>query len=124
MAAQQREEWEIWWFGQVYGSGTLETNSMAEARRKHNNRITDFETNLLDLHGHDPKHHKDDPHGVPGREQFKHVIFGPQLWSGYDEAWFPFISDALEAKDWAQAQKMVEKTARIIMRAHDEVMSE
>lgn len=124
MAAQQREDWEIWWFGQVFGSGSLETNGLAQMRRKHNHKITDFETNLLDLHGHDPQHHNGDPHGVPGREQFKHVIFGPQRWSGQDDGWFPFINDALEDKDWEQAQKMVEKTSRIIMRAHDKVMAE
>jgi hypothetical protein len=45
------------------------------------------------------------------------VVFGPQLWSGYDEAYFPAIRDAVEAGDWALAKVQVEKTAGIIMRA-------
>jgi hypothetical protein len=120
-AAQQREDWEAWWFGQVYGSASLETNALAELRRAHNNKITDFETNLLDIPGSDPMNPHGTPHGVPGREQFKHVVFGPQLWSGYDEAWFPFVQDAVDEKDWSGAQAMVEKTARIIKRAAEEL---
>ena len=26
---------------------------------------------------------------LPGREQFAHVIFAPQAWSGYEETYFP-----------------------------------
>jgi N-acetylated-alpha-linked acidic dipeptidase len=121
-AAQVREEWEMWWFGQVYGSGAVETNALADVRRDHNNKISDFDTNLLDIQGHDPEHPRGEKYGIPGREQFKHVIFGPQRWSGYDEAWFPFVRDAIEDKDWARAQKMVDKTARIITRAAEQLM--
>jgi len=45
------------------------------------------------------------------------VLFGPQLWSGYDEAFFPAIRDAVEAGEWELAQKQVDKTADIIKRA-------
>ena len=48
---------------------------------------------------------------MPGRTQFKHVIFAPQAWSGYDEAFFPSIRDAMDAGDWIEAQKQVEKVA-------------
>lgn len=120
-SAQIREDWEIWWFGQVYGSGVLETNNLAEQRRRHNHRIINFETNLLDLPGADPERASGGSYGLPGRDQFKHVVFGPQLWSGYDEAWFPFIRDAVEAQNWVQAQAMVEKTARIITHAAEKV---
>jgi len=54
---------------------------------------------------------------IPNRTQFKHVVFGPQLWSGYDEAFFPAIRDAIEAGDWDLAKKQLEKTADIIKRA-------
>lgn len=39
------------------------------------------------------------------------------MWSGYDEAYFPAIRDAIEARDWALAQKQVVKAADIIKRA-------
>jgi hypothetical protein len=54
---------------------------------------------------------------LPGREQFKHILFAPQAWSGYDEAFFPAIRDAVEAGDWELAQKQVDKAASILKKA-------
>lgn len=54
---------------------------------------------------------------IPNRTQFKHVIFGPELWSGYDAAYFPAIRDAVDAEDWPLTQKIIDKTADIISRA-------
>jgi N-acetylated-alpha-linked acidic dipeptidase len=116
-AAGLREDWEVWWFGQVYGTGVLETNGLAELRRKHNNRLSDFETDLLDLPGVDEGHPPGQLYGMPGREQFKHVIFGPSIGDGYEATWFPFVRDAVEAKDWDKTKEMVRKTAKIISRA-------
>ena len=57
------------------------------------------------------------PFQLPGREQFKHVIFAPQAWSGYDEAYFPGIRDAIDGGDWKLAQEQVEKVAGILSHA-------
>jgi len=54
---------------------------------------------------------------LPGRTQFKHVIFAPQAWSGYDEAFFPGIRDAIDDGNWKAAQEQVEKVASILRRA-------
>lgn len=54
---------------------------------------------------------------VPNRTQFKHVVFGPQLWSGYDEAFFPAIRDTVEAGEWDQARRITAKTAAILRNA-------
>lgn len=51
---------------------------------------------------------------IPNRTQFRHVVFGPQLWSGYDEAFFPAIRDTVESGNWTLASETIEKTARII----------
>jgi len=59
---------------------------------------------------------------IPGREQFKHVIFGPQAWSGYDEAYFPAIRDAVDTGDWPAAQTQLEKAARILRRASEKLL--
>jgi hypothetical protein len=46
------------------------------------------------------------------------VIFAPQAWSSYDEAFFPGIRDAIDDNgDWKTAQEQVEKVARILERA-------
>lgn len=54
---------------------------------------------------------------IPNRTQFKHTIFGPQTWSGYDEAYFPAVRDAIEEGDFAAAQQRVDRVARILNRA-------
>jgi hypothetical protein len=51
---------------------------------------------------------------VPNRTQFKHVVYGPQAWSGYDEAYFPAIVDAIDSGNWAETQRWVDKVAKII----------
>jgi N-acetylated-alpha-linked acidic dipeptidase len=117
-SAHDLDEWENWWRGQVMGSGGLETNALAAQRMAYNSKLSDFETDLLDI---SRTENKNGPFGVPGREQFKHVVFGPQEWSGYGESYFPFIRDAIDAKDWEFAQTQVEKTARIISAASEKL---
>ena len=51
---------------------------------------------------------------LPGREQFKHVIFAPQAWDSYAGAFFPGVRDAIDNGDWKLAQAQVEKVARMI----------
>ena len=55
--------------------------------------------------------------GLRGRRQFKHVIFAPSLFSGYDEAFFPGIRDAVDARDWEEASRQVGKVAWVLERA-------
>ena len=107
------------WTTNVLGRGGMESPGFAIKRMQYNDRLTNFETDLLDI----PTEKGDNgPHGVPGREQFKHVIFGPQAWSGYDEAYFPAIRDAMDVGDWKGAQKMVERAAEVLERAGERLV--
>jgi N-acetylated-alpha-linked acidic dipeptidase len=45
------------------------------------------------------------------------------VWSGYDEAYFPSIRDAMDAGDWKEAQKQVEKVASILSTAVKELVT-
>ncbi|KAL9036311.1 MAG: hypothetical protein Q9214_006194, partial [Letrouitia sp. 1 TL-2023] len=54
---------------------------------------------------------------IPGREQFKHIIFAPQAWNGYDVAYFPAVRDALDEGEWELAQRQVDKAAGILSNA-------
>jgi hypothetical protein len=47
--ALEFEQWESEWERVVYGSGGFESNALGEERIVHNNRMAEFETNLLDL---------------------------------------------------------------------------
>lgn len=92
--AQDFKAWEHNWTLREMGipeyNPMLEPRVLAIERISRNHRMSNFDTHLLDLPGPDAGR----VGGVPGREQFKHVVFGPQLWSGYDEAYFPGIRDA------------------------------
>ena len=54
---------------------------------------------------------------IPNRTQFKHVIFGPQVWSGYDEGFFPAIRDTIDTGNWTQTQVWVDRIADILNHA-------
>ncbi|KAF2453292.1 hypothetical protein BDY21DRAFT_356261 [Lineolata rhizophorae] len=120
-AATTFMSWEEYWYTEVYGHGGFETNAVAMHRFHHNDKLCDFETDLLDL-PRDGEGDEEGQHGVPGREQFKHIIFGPQAWSGYDEAYFPAIRDAIDSGNWTAAQTQLQKAADILSRACDRLL--
>ncbi|MCJ1438469.1 hypothetical protein MMC27_007859 [Xylographa pallens] len=104
-------EWDREWTQNIYGMGGMESNALTLMRMNHNSKMANFETDLLDVGG-----------GLPGREQYKHVLFAPQAWSGYDEAVFPGIRDAIDGGDWQLAQKQVEKVAMLLARASQRLL--
>lgn len=101
------------WTSNVLGAGGLEAGSFAIQRLGYNDKIAHFESDLLDL---PYKHGDTGVHGLPGREQFKHVLFAPERWGGGVSV-FPAIRDAMEDGEWEVAQRMVVRTAKILERA-------
>lgn len=56
-----------------------------------------------------------DPVGLPGREWFKHIVYAPGLWSGYQAEMFPSIVEALDqGASPSFTREMEERAARII----------
>ncbi|KAL8695860.1 MAG: hypothetical protein Q9201_007930 [Fulgogasparrea decipioides] len=104
--AKRFEDWGTAWENAISDSGGFESRTLAIERLRHNTRMADFETNLLDVEG-----------GLPGREQFKHTIFAPQLWDNYEAAYFPGVRDAVEEGEWVLAQRQVEKAAERLREA-------
>ncbi|KAI1420290.1 PA domain-containing protein [Xylaria sp. FL1777] len=104
-SVKQFEKWEPYWEQNLIAANGWEPAGLGVRRLDYNNRMSTFETNLLDL---------EPGGGIPNRTQFKHVIFGPQLWFEDDEAYFPAIRDVIEAEDWPLAQSIIDKTAEII----------
>lgn len=102
--------WDTAWHDYVLRSDGFESSTMGQHRRHRNDKLAQFETDLLDLHG------------LANRTQFKHVIFAPQLWSGYEPGYFPAVRDVLDADsvdaiDWGRAQAEVAKIAAKIEHA-------
>jgi N-acetylated-alpha-linked acidic dipeptidase len=56
-------------------------------------------------------------HQLPGRDQFKHVIFAPDANNGLESSVFPFVRDAIEKGDWEGAARAIKKTAEILNKA-------
>jgi len=59
--AKVLHDWDDYWYSQVFGRGGFENSAMAYDRMTHNARLTDFETNLLDLPAGKDDHEQ---HGV------------------------------------------------------------
>ena len=112
-ATQHFHSFEDDWSSVVMNEGGLESAQWAFQRLDYNNKISHFETDLLDLAW---EFGDRGPHGIPGREQFKHVLWGPRAWGEEAEA-FPGIRDAIENGDWRMAQKLSERAAKVIKRA-------
>ena len=55
-----------------------------------------------------------DPDGLPGREWFKHMIYAPGLLTGYGVKTVPGVREALEARNWQQADQYAAITARVL----------
>ena len=52
---------------------------------------------------------------LPNRDQFKHVVYAPDVsGSSSDAAIFPFVRDAIEKGDWKLAAQQINKTAKVI----------
>ena len=112
------------WAAHVFGAGAAgpEVGSVAQRRLQQNARAALFESHLLDVAGNDDG---DDGeahgrrYGVPRREQFRHVVYGPSAWGGavQEAEAFPAVRDAVEEGDWEGAQRMVERAARLLRRA-------
>ncbi|KAJ6115927.1 hypothetical protein N7523_006344 [Penicillium sp. IBT 18751x] len=107
-------QWNQIWHDSVWGSGGYESNVMAIQRVNHNVRMANFDTHLLDL---------EEGGGIPNRTQFRHVVYGPELWSGYDASIFPAIRDSINTGDWSLAQHWIDRVANVIHTASNNLVS-
>ncbi|KGO71975.1 Peptidase M28 [Penicillium italicum] len=107
------QSWNKIWHDTVWGMGGYESNIMAVQRVNHNARMAAFDTNLLDL---------EEGGGIPNRTQFRHVIFGPELWSGYDASIFPAIRDSINTGNWTLSQYWINRVANTIHHASDKLL--
>lgn len=55
-----------------------------------------------------------DPDGLPGRAWFRHMIYAPGMLTGYGVKTVPGVREAIEARDWQQAERYAAITAGVL----------
>lgn len=53
-------------------------------------------------------------HGLPRREWYRHSIYAPGFYTGYGVKTLPGIREAIEQRNWIEAQQQIEQTASAI----------
>ena len=53
-----------------------------------------------------------DPHGLPGREWYQHMIYAPGMHTGYGVKTLPGIREAIEGRRWDEANQYIGVVAR------------
>jgi N-acetylated-alpha-linked acidic dipeptidase len=54
------------------------------------------------------------PDGLPGRPWFKHQIYAPGMYTGYGVKTIPGVREAIEQKDWKQADEQISRAGRVL----------
>ena len=60
-----------------------------------------------------------DPAGLPGRPWYRHMIYAPGLYTGYDVKTIPGVREAIEQKRWQEATEQIQRAANILTREAD-----
>jgi len=84
---------------------SLSTNKLAEA----NQLLFRTERSMLS------------PAGLPGREWFKHQIYAPGLYTGYDAKTFPGVREAAEAGRWDEANHQAQALVQALRAVHSQI---
>jgi N-acetylated-alpha-linked acidic dipeptidase len=53
-------------------------------------------------------------HGLPRRDWFRHHIYAPGFYTGYGVKTLPGIREAIEQRDWKEAEEQIAITASVI----------
>ncbi len=84
-------------------SGILASDTGLTARKTLNNLLPKAEQHLLI------------EKGLPGRPWYKHAIYAPGLYTGYGVKTMPYIREAIEERNWAQAKEGIAATTNAIL---------
>ena len=55
-----------------------------------------------------------DPHGLPGREWYRHMIYAPGVHTGYGAKTLPGIREAIEERRWDEANRYIGVVSRAL----------
>jgi N-acetylated-alpha-linked acidic dipeptidase len=76
--------------------------ALSAARERVNSTLTTLEQNLTD------------PHGLPGRDWYQHMIYAPGMHTGYGVKTLPGIREAIEERRWDEANQYIGVVSRAL----------
>jgi N-acetylated-alpha-linked acidic dipeptidase len=82
--------------------GASEDPGSAAARERVNATLTSLELSLTD------------PHGLPGREWYQHLVYAPGRFTGYGAKTLPGIREAIEERQWDDANRNIGVVSRAL----------
>ncbi len=56
--------------------------------------------------------------GLPRRNWYKHQLYAPGFYTGYGVKTLPGVREAMEQKEWAEAQEEIHKLGKVLQRVH------
>jgi N-acetylated-alpha-linked acidic dipeptidase len=54
------------------------------------------------------------PEGLPGRSWYKHQIYAPGVYTGYEAKAIPAVREAMEQKQWNVAEQAIASAAKAL----------
>lgn len=97
-------------YDEVYAQAAAKDFALDDARRTEvNSVLRGLEQELTD------------PRGLPGRTWFKHMIYAPGLYTGYAVKTVPGVREAIEQREWHQADEYIGVTAHALQAYCDQV---
>ena len=55
-----------------------------------------------------------DPEGLPRRPWFKHLLYAPGVYSGYDAKTMPGVREGIELRHYDEAEKEIARVAKVL----------
>ncbi|MBI3719799.1 MAG: M28 family peptidase [Sphingobacteriales bacterium] len=92
----------------------LEKAAAALSSKLDNAALTQDQKNKINIQLYQAEQNLLLPDGLPRRGWYKHSIYAPGFYTGYGVKTLPGIREAIEQRNWKEAQDMVEQTAAAI----------
>ena len=94
--------------------GNLEKNCNALAERLDNASLSAVQKAKMNIQLYQAEQQLLLENGLPRRGWYKHSIYAPGFYTGYGVKTLPGIREAIEQRNWKEAQEMIEQTAGAI----------
>ncbi|MEO7049929.1 MAG: transferrin receptor-like dimerization domain-containing protein, partial [Ferruginibacter sp.] len=92
----------------------LQKNADSLSSYMSNTSLTDAEKNLLNTKLYQAEQQLLTKDGLPRRGWYRHTIYAPGFYTGYGVKTLPGIREAIEQRNWKEAQEQISITANAI----------